>query len=64
VNGDGHVDMADVAALMSLLAGSTSGSGSVASVPEPTTWQLAVIALAWCGLTMRSFRKPAGQLNA
>jgi hypothetical protein len=47
VNGDGRVDMTDLAALMSLLANS-GGSGSVASVPEPATWLLAVIAASMC----------------
>lgn len=56
VNGDGRVDMADVAALMNLLANSSNGSGSVASVPEPPTWLLAVIAASMC-LLARGFRR-------
>lgn len=58
VNGDGKVDMADEIALMNKLTGTTGGSGSVSSVPEPDAWLLAVIAASLCLPAARNFHRP------
>jgi hypothetical protein len=58
VNGDGLVNVADETALLAALAG--NGGGSLNGVPEPSAWELALLAVPMSIFAIRRIRQARG----